>query len=140
MTVYHFKCPGCEKSFRTGPDMRLGPGQVQCGKCGCVFNTGLKNWNEYTAREKPPLIVKELFDPYSSKNPFEWMYMHLMMSAMVTVLVFGAAFLFRMLSDPGTLTATAVFGVYPALLVFRLIRRIVVCKRFAGTGKPPVWG
>ncbi len=52
-TVIHFKCPACEKTFRAGPDMRLGPGQVQCGNCNGAFNTGLENWNEYTTWEKP---------------------------------------------------------------------------------------
>lgn len=139
MIVRHFVCPKCEKTFRAGPEMRLGPGQAQCGICDSVLSTGLKNWNEFTAGEKVLLVIKELLDPYSTSNPLEWIYMHLMMSALMTALGLGIVYLLtKPISNPTIMVVVAV-SAYPAMLIVRLIRRIVICKQYAKTGKPPVW-
>jgi len=138
-TVIHFKCPHCEKAFRGGPEMRLGPARVQCGGCGGTFATGLKNWGEYQAPEKPPLVVKELLDPYVAANPLDWFFMHLILMGLVAALALGANFLLSLRLDPSAVALAAALGIYPALIAFRLIRRIAVCKRFARTGQPPVW-
>ena len=138
-TVIRFKCPHCGKTFRGGPEMRLGPARVKCGGCGGAFDTGLKNWNEYAPPERRPLVAKELLDPYVAANPLDWFFTHLILMGLVVALALGANHFLLLRLDPVAVVLIAALGIYPALILVRLIRRIAICKRFARTGQPPVW-
>lgn len=86
------------------------------------------------------LVMKELLDPYSARNPWEWIYVNFMMTLLMSMPGLGIAYLLRTLDNTDIIVLAAMLAGHPAYIVFRLIRRIVICKRFAKTGKPPVWG
>ena len=140
MAIIRFVCPDCGKDFRAGPEMRPGPGQARCGKCGCVFNTGLKNWNEYSAGEKLLLVVKVLLNPFYAKNPLEWFYDQWLMLMFFGALSIGVSYLLRPRGNNAeSFMIIAFFVLYFGFHGIRLIRRIVICRECAKTSEPPTW-
>lgn len=112
---------------------------MECGQCGGALTTSLGNWNEYAASERLPLVARELLDSYRASNPLDWFITHLILLSLVAALALGIDALLSLRLGTARVVAIAALGTYPALIVFRLVRRIAICKRFARTGAPPVW-
>jgi hypothetical protein len=139
-TVRSTVCPQCRKRIRRGL-RRFGPAQVRCGHCDALVQTGLDSWAQLPTGRKIIAALGEIIAP-------SWM--GLSGCDAVFLIPLMQVFLWLMVALPLALIGFAISSnspvgfligllVYPALLVWRLVKMIRESNAYTQTSTPPVW-
>lgn len=148
VTKIKSSCPNCKRIIYRGP-REIGPGAIECKKCGKVVKTELIEWDIHGKGEGVKKALIEFFAP--SFFGFRETPTRVGRTAGLWIVSSCLAYLFFMSivtyifmipyenQNSQIVPTILAFLTYPVFLVFRIIYMIRESKKYAENQIPPKW-